>query len=203
MRAAGYKRRLKDFFIHLQTNYDVYDFNETARWFNDIRYNTNTRDEYLPIPMPMRDPALVRVTTLKLQNRELMEDVRRQMTLKKGYRREWQKRGRELTDAHATIETATQEKLMSDYKLQEMQKSLDAERVASSQLREVQSEYYEFVWMYEQMHIHNNLRLGDLMGMTERCLRLLGRMPPRVPPPVPPPQTGDAEPSAKRTRTEL
>ena len=128
--------------------------------------------------MPMRDPALVRVTTLKLQNRELMEDVRRQMTLKKGYRREWQKRGRELTDAHATIETATQEKLMSDYKLQEMQNTLDAERVASSQLRAEHSEL-------------------------KRHLQLLGRAPPPAPPPAPLPQTGDAEPSAKRTRTGL
>lgn len=183
---AGYKKRVKEFSIHLQKNEDKYNFNERARSFNDRRANTNTEDEHEHLPPGhSHDSALVRIAVLELKNRELTEQLRNRPGL--------------TADAHATIETATQEKLMSDYKLQEMQKSLDAERVASSQLREVQSEYYEFVWMYEQMHIHNNLRLGDLMDMTERCLRLLGRMPPRVPPP----QTGDAEPSAKRTRTEL
>ena len=254
--SAGYKRRLKDFFIHLQTNDDKYDFNETARWFNDIRYNTNTRDEYVPIPMPMRDPALVRVATLKLQNRELMEDVRRQMTLKKGFRREWQKRGRELTDAHATIETATQEKLMSDYKLQEMQNTLDAERVASSQLRAEHSELKRHLlttlkkgfrrewqkreWQkrgreltdahatietatqeklmsdYKLQEMQKSLDAERVASSQLRAehselkrhlrllgLRLLGRAPPPAPPPAPLPQTGDAEPSAKRTRTGL
>ena len=177
---AGYKRakRITDFSIHLQKNEDKYNFNERARSFNDRLMNTNTGDAHEHLPGHSHDSASVRIEVLELQNRELMEDVRRQRTLKKGFRREWQKRGRELTDAHATIETATQEKLMSDYKLQEMQNTLDAERVASSQLRAEHSEL-------------------------KRHLRLLGRAPPPAPPPVPPPQTGDAEPSAKRTRTGL
>ena len=81
---------------------------------------------------------------------------------------------RERADMDARIVTATQEKLMSDYRLQEMQTTLDKNEVVLNQLHEKNSKYYKFIWKYEKVHIKQDFVPGELTGLNERCLRLLG-----------------------------
>lgn len=143
--------------------------------------------------------ATVNHLTNRLQVKETEYEaiVSRLEAEKKVYRHEWKKQRKALTVARATIETATetatQAELRSVRQLQEMQTTLDTNRVAMNQLQELQCEYYEFAWMYETVHIKQDVRAGDVTSLNERCLRLLGRSSrppaPRVLPALPVPPT--------------